>query len=130
MKGLSRVVLYGALAVIVFDAIAAIASLQLGFEYSAAIPGSYMIYATTGFFAWKTSGWKGAALTGLLLGLVDATIGWGISWLIGPGKPPADVTFTPVMWPFVAIVVCATAAFWSLIGAIVARISIRKPQSA
>ena len=130
MKPISRILLYGALAVILFDTAASLASRTLGFAYTSASTGSYLIYAVTGFFAARVLGWKGAALAGLTLGLVDATIGWGISWLIGPGQPPADVTFTPWMWPIIAITVSLTAVICALVGAVVARLSRAKPQAA
>ena len=121
MKSIRHVVWYGAIAVVLFDAIAALASRSMGFAYTNASYGSFLIYAIAGFFGAKVASWKGAALVGLALGLVDATIGWAVSWVIGPGRPP-DTTFSVWMWPVVAISVSITAIICALIGGVVARV--------
>ena len=129
MKPISRILVYGAIAVVLYDAVFSLASRTLGFDYSNASVGSYLIYGITGFFAARVLGWKGAALAGVVLGLVDATIGWGVSWLIGPGRLAENATFTPWMWPVIALTVCATAVIFALAGALLARLSRRKPQA-
>lgn len=114
--------LYGAVAVLVFDGIASFISLRQGVPYGDFSVGSFIIYAIAGFVAAKVAGWTGAVKTGAALGLIDATMGWGLAWLIGPGKLPPDATFTAWMWPVIALTATVSAVVLALIGAAVARV--------
>ena len=86
-------VLIGAgLAILIFDTLGALASNRLGFSYSSLAPGSFIIYAGAGFFGGWRAGWFGAVLAGAAAAFIESTIGWGISWALGPGRPPAGFT--------------------------------------
>ena len=130
MKDLSRVLLLGALAIVLYDAIAALGSTSLGFPYSRTAYGSYLLYTVIGFFATRTGGTKGALAAGLTLGLVDATVGWAVSALIGPGRPPAGMSFTILMWLVVAVTFCITATICALLGALTSRFVDSRPKTA
>lgn len=130
MKGLPRVLFFASIALVLFDAIAALASESLGFSYGSAVYGSYLIYGLTGFFAARIGGTRAAIIAGVALGLVDATIGWGVSWLIGPGKPAIDTALTIWMWLVVAITVCITATICAVVGAFATRFVGSRPKAA
>jgi hypothetical protein len=84
-----RIVLLGGLAIICFDALAAVASQRFGFAYSKASIGSDIIYACIGFLATEgTASITRGILAAAMVGVLDATIGWWVSWLIGPGRIP------------------------------------------
>lgn len=114
-----NVVLLGIAAVVVYDTLASIGSLALGFPYAGAAVGSLAIYFGAGFFAARyKSRWFGL-LAGLVVGLSDATIGWGISWALGPGRFPAGTfTFVQLLLSAASAVVLATicAGIGSVIG--------------
>jgi hypothetical protein len=76
-----------ALAIVAFDAVASIISRTAGIEYTKFAYGSYLIQAAAGFFGRRSglSFW-GATLLGTWVGFVEATVGWAVSWWIGPGR--------------------------------------------
>jgi hypothetical protein len=110
-----RIVLIGCAAVLAFDTAGAIAAEANDFDYEALWPGSFLIYAATAFLTARAAGnVRGGALAGLALAATDATFGWAISWLIGPGAPdPADRDAATVV--VAALLVAATGA---IIGAV------------
>ena len=83
---LTRLIVFGSIAVVVFDVIASIASMVLSVPYASFSIGSILIYAVAGYVAARLKPLHFSAWVGGLIGLVDATIGWAISWKIGPGK--------------------------------------------
>jgi hypothetical protein len=81
-------------AVLVFDAVAASIAQKTGGDYRVFGVGSILLYAGCGAVA-ALSTEHAADLTaaisapfevGLLIGVIDSTIGWGISAVIGPGR--------------------------------------------
>jgi hypothetical protein len=115
MSPANKVLLFGCGAVVGFDALASILSMSLGFQYSSASIGSFLIYAAGGFFAARArSRWYSIGV-GIALGLTDATIGWALSWALGPGRTPTGaITFAE--WCTVAVVVVVGAAICAGIG--------------
>lgn len=111
----------GSLAVVLFDGAASLLSLQGGFAYSSAAWGSYVLYVAVGFFAARAGGVWSALRGGVVVGLVDASLGWGLSWFIGPGRPPSGVV-SLASWTTVAIIVTITAAMCAAVGALGNRI--------
>ena len=53
------------------------------------------------------------------MGLVDSTLGWYISWTMGPGKPEIDMDATMIIATI--IIVTLLAAFIGMIGGFFAR---------
>jgi hypothetical protein len=122
MTSWKRVALIGTGAVIAFDAVASLASRAVGFQYGWATVGSWIIYAICGYFAAHVVSQgqlKVAASTGVLLGSVDATLGWYVSWLIGPGRVVGGLT--PILWTSAAVVVIATSTALATLGGILCR---------
>ena len=87
-----RIVLGGMLGVFVFDAVGSFAAKGLGFAYSLLIPGSLLIYGTVAAMVARRRDWAMGLLAATLLALTDVTLGWAVSWLIGPGKPESGLT--------------------------------------
>ena len=117
-----QVALIGAATVVVFDAVSATASRLVGFPYGRGVIGSFLIYAATGYFVAKAGlrhRLRAAALAGAILGLTDATLGWAVSWAIGPGRPATGLT--PAMWLIVAALVMVGAAVLATVGGVAAR---------
>lgn len=81
---MNRLIGVGVAAVLLFDALAATASRAMGFRYIWASVGSFLIYLTIGAVATRYGGLRTAAIAGLCVGVVDATIGEAISRAIGP----------------------------------------------
>jgi hypothetical protein len=86
-----QTLLIGSTSVVVYDAVASVASTALGFRYGLASIGSLALYAAIGAFAARTKSRSFSLAAGAIAGLSDATAGWGILWLIGPGRPPSGI---------------------------------------
>jgi hypothetical protein len=115
-----RLVLFLGGAIVLFDAVASIASRQLGFPYTNAAVGSYILYAIGGFLAARRVNLTFAAQLGVVLGLVDATLGWAVSSTIHPNAPPMP-RITIGTWVFVASVVVLTSVVCALVGGAIGR---------
>jgi len=78
------VALLGCCAVLLFDAVGAVAARRIGFSYKRLAAGSLALYAATGFFA---AGENGLVLVGAAAGAavaaVESTFGWRISRAVG-----------------------------------------------
>lgn len=123
-----RVVGLGAVSVLVFDTVASLASKGLGFPYGYASIGSVLIYCAVGYFVFRRWSLIRAVGAAILVELVDATLGWFISWQIGPGALPIDqvsstIIVTTLVSVFVFAVLCA------LVGSAIARV-VYGPRSA
>ena len=87
---LRRIVVFGLIAVVAFDVLASLASRKLSFWYGYATIGSWLIYVTVGLLAGRVASVRAATAAGAAVGFVEATLGWAISWLIGPGRVSLD----------------------------------------
>ena len=110
----------GASVVLCYDTAAALASRRFGFRYSRAQIGSYLLYAAIGYATVR----NGTAVTpytaGAVIGLVDVTAGWAVSWAIGPGRPPSG-TLVPRQWLFIAAIMVMVAGICGMLGGALAR---------
>lgn len=121
MNSYWKVIGIGIAAVLVFDTLASLASVALHFPYAYASFGSILIYASIGFAVFRSNGLRSAIVAALLVESVDATIGWGISWVIGPGAIPegqVNAFFIATTIAFVMLFAVACA----LVGATASRI--------
>jgi hypothetical protein len=105
----TRILLTGALIVLIFDTLGATASRLLGFRYSILTIGTYAIYLLITYRAGKQVGLLPAVLIGAALGLVDATLGWAISWAIGPGRPDQPMSGALIAGAVVFVVMLGAA---------------------
>ena len=127
MTGLPRVLVIAALTVVVFDTIGSLASNATGFPYGLLAPVSFLIYAAAGFFAFRHGGFRTAAVGGGMTALVDATLGWAISWVIGPGRPPEGLGMGFLLFTAASVVVMAVLL--GLAGGLVARLTGKRPRA-
>ena len=121
MNKLWKIVSTGIVAVLLFDTAASLAAKGLGFPFAYASIGSVLIYAMVGYFAYRRSGLVRAIGAAVLVELVDATLGWFISWQIGPGALPTDQVTPPIIATTV-VTVLVFSAVCALIGAAIARV--------
>ncbi len=75
--------------ILAFETIASLVSLATGWRYSLGNIGSLAIYAGIGFLAGRRFGIKRAVGVTVTVAAVESTVGWAISWAIGPGREPA-----------------------------------------
>ena len=124
MSPRARVIAGGIVVVLLFDLVASYASLALEFSYARASVGSYFIYLITGVFSARaatTSRAREGAISAAIVGFADASAGLAISWIIGPGRPPAGTLSAAEWMVTAAIVVLFAGAVGFLGGAVGAR---------
>ena len=113
------------LSVVGFDAIASLASLAFGFPYSYAALGSAVLYIVFAYFAARMLGFWAALSLGAVMGLTDVTIGWAVSWAIGPGR--IDIgPLTPSDWIYTAAFATILGAIYGLIGGGIGALTVRR----
>jgi hypothetical protein len=115
-----RVALLGMASVVVYDALASLASLGIGFSYAYSAFGSLVLYCAFGYWASRVRSILFAATVGALMGLADATLGWAVSWVLGPGRWEVGTLSVPA-WALVALQVGAVATLAALVGGVVGR---------
>lgn len=123
MRPLLWVILSGATVISLYDGIGAFIALSIGFDYGWLAIGSFVFYVLFGFLAGRTSGWICGLAIGAFLGLIDSTLGWAISWTIGPGKPSAVVNVLTVGVTIVFVTI--VAAVLGLIGGLISLLAKR-----
>ncbi len=119
-----RVIVGGIVAVLMFDLAASFAARALAFPYVRASVGSYFIYLLIGVAASRaatTSRAKQGAIAAAIAGLADASLGWAIAWIIGPGRPPDGMLSLTAWFLTAAIGVLFAAGVGFLGGAVGAR---------
>ncbi len=107
-------VLLFSLVVLVLDTLGALAAQRLGFRYTELATVSLLIYFTVGWTLYPNHSIALAAVAGMVVGLVDSTLGWAISWKIGPGKPQ-DASRNKILTAVVTVPMLA--AFFSAFAA-------------
>src|SRR5258707_8094216 len=102
MQPIILVLVGGAIAVLVLDTIGSFASRRFGFNYGSLRVISWVLRIGTGFFAARYGGISLSVLVGGIVAFIDATLGWYISWIIGPRRPkrkiPAKLISGIVFW--------------------------------
>jgi hypothetical protein len=110
------VILLATAAVLIFDTMGSLASRRFGFAYSRLMVGSFAIYLAVGLGTASDGSLIPCVLAGGIIGLVDSTLGWAISWRIGPGRPAVKhVTISSILGT-VAFVTVLGAAFGAIGG--------------
>jgi len=121
-----RLALIAGCVILAYDTLASSASRLTGIPYGRFAVASYLLQIAAAFVARRSgSSAMQAVLLASWVGIVEATIGWGISWLIGPGHPTAFVG--PATVVAIAIIVAVTASVCGGFGAALA--SIGRPSS-
>jgi len=109
-RSVGAILIGGMVAVIVFDALGAFASKRLGFGYALLIPGSLLIYGTVAALVARRRDVGEGLLAALALAITDLTLGWTVSWFIGPGRPAGGVTIMSVLGAVITAFVLAGLA--------------------
>jgi hypothetical protein len=121
VKELTKIVIVAIVGVIVLDALTSVASRTIGFPYSLAGVVTIAIYCATGFYATRYANLKVGLLASAIVGFVDSTVGWAISWIIGPGRPEGKTTATGGLVLTIASVILV-ATISGLFGGILSKI--------
>ena len=123
-RKLAVVLALSGLAIVLLDVVAAVATMRYRFDYDRIAWISYAVYALAGFFSARCTGATEpveasygialGALGGASTALVDSSLGWAVSWIMGPGRPPGG-------WPgfgFIAYVVGTVVAYGTGLGVV------------
>ena len=116
------IILAGAGAVLAYDTLGSFASKRMGFAYRRLAKGSYVIYAVVGFCAALVGAFWSGVQSAAVVGLVDATAGWFISWQIGPGRLPEGTVLNEGKFLVIVVLVTLMATGAGGIGAGVATV--------
>lgn len=116
-----RVAIAGVVAVLAFDTVAALVSRATGLDYSYGAIGSWLLTGVAGYHAAR--GRRGdrlpaATAVGVVIGIAQTTIGWALSWAIGPGR--IGEPLTPGLWLGIAATVAAITTVVAAIGGLCA----------
>jgi|GEM_PF-5766082 len=126
-----RIAVAGSLAVILLEMFGSVASSRFGVPYSSIAIILLLIYVCVGIATgpWAVRTRHSAALFGIaggaIVGLVDATIEWGIYAATGPGRPPATPGFIALAGAFAVL----TGPVVALLGSVTAAAIYRGPRS-
>jgi hypothetical protein len=112
--------------VLTFDAVGSLAARRYSFRYSKLAPASLVLDFLIGFMAAQLTDTDTAVLVGVMVGAVDATVGFLISWVIGPGRVEWErmglrLSAGPALRMFVTMVVLAGGL--ALLGGILSAIT-------
>jgi hypothetical protein len=120
MKVFVRYVFTGAVLVVVLDAIYAALSLYSHIAYAWFTLPQMAFYAILAWIVTRNlANWRAGAATAFIVSIVEATLGWWVSALIGPGRPPERGAVMLVSGALFAI------ALSSIVGAISAGLTAR-----
>lgn len=108
MKEVIKIIVLGAIVVVTYDTVTALVSQSSNISYGLFSIGSFLIYLIFGFLVARKSRWFAGIVAGTVLGLVDSTLGWAISWNLGPGKPEFEMNAIFVAATIVSVVVLAS----------------------
>ena len=117
------VLLFGVIA-IVFDGIWASIAKARNLSYAKGAWVSFLIYFVAGGFASKNNNILYGLLSGMGVALIDATIGWWISWRVGPGRLPSTISEKELPQKIVTAIVNVTliGGLFGIAGAFILRI--------
>ncbi len=79
----------GSAAVLAIDALGSFACRRSGIPYQLLMILSVVVYALVGVLGSRAGSAFPGAAAAAIVGLIDSTLGWRISWLIGPVRSPS-----------------------------------------
>lgn len=122
MAPTARLTALASIGIVLFDAVASVVSRSTGLGYGFFAIGSFAIYVLVGNKAYRMTGsLRTATLISVATGFVEGTLGWWVSWLIGPGRPAAGDPSVPAIIAIGTLAAMLFAAFGSQLGARLAR---------
>jgi hypothetical protein len=104
--------------VVLFNLVASLIARRSEVSYGRFVAGSFAIYAVTGGTAVAFGGLPGAALAGMAVAFAEATVGWAVSWWLGPGRPPAELRNASSVSAAIVLIIFTGAAVGALGGAL------------
>ncbi len=113
-----RLILLGAVTVVSFDALASLLLPLVGGSLLWMFAGQGLVYFGTGVAAGRLGGFWTGARCGAAVAAIDATVGWGVTWLMGTGQVSR---LTPAAVALVLVVMVSVGAAAGGIGAVLAR---------
>lgn len=114
MRRLVRISVIASMVVLLYDAVASLVSLSAGIDYTWFVIGSAINALLFGFISGREGQWFDAGIVGAVMGLVDSTLGWTISWSLGPGRPDSEMSISEI--GFVVIFVTIDTAILAFVG--------------
>ncbi len=113
---MARWLVIGPIVVVAFDTLASVAARTFDFDYDSLWRLSVLLAVAIAFLAARDTGLvKAGVFAGLALEFANSTVGWAVSWLIGPGAPaPADRQALPIV--LAALAVTAVGAIEGFVG--------------
>lgn len=87
----------GAASVVAFDVLGSLICKATGISYDVLWPGSLLIYGTVAALVGWRRDWHTGLFAGFAMGGVDLTLGWWVTWMIGPGRPPGGFSWSALM---------------------------------
>ena len=116
----------GSLAIVAYDAITAFGANLYGYEYGTFPPGlmgSLLIHAVPPFLAGRDSGMiRTAVAVSAVIGFVDATVGWAVSWFLIGGAAAGTEGASPVT---IILTVALVTGLFAVVGLAAGAIAIR-----
>ena len=88
-----------------WEVVSAVLALALHIPHERFSPGDFLIYAATGFALARRRGVFAGPVGGAAIAAIDATLGWTISWWIGPGRPPGGFAHPAMVAVTIPIVI-------------------------
>ena len=87
-----QVILTFGIIAIVFDGIWSLVVRANGYTYSKGAWVSFLIYAVAGAVTIQNGNLINGLISGVGVAAIEATIGWWVSWVIGPGRLPDTIS--------------------------------------
>jgi hypothetical protein len=115
-------ILITALAIVAFDAIASFISRAFHVDYTNFMWLSFLLYVAVGFWGAQRKGFVYGMLLGTFAGLVDSTLGWFVSRMVGPFLRTDIPKLEPLIIAIVIIVVTASAFALGSLGALLCKL--------
>ena len=103
-----RFILIGSAFIVAYDFLSALMSTATGIQYGFFSVGSFILYTVFGILVGLNSKWFLGLFAGAVMGLVEATIGWTVSWYMGPGKPTVEINTLSIAATIVVVVLLAS----------------------
>jgi len=110
------------LAIVAFDAIGSFVSRAFQVDYTNFMWLSFLLYVAVGFWGAHRKGFVYGMLLGTFAGLVDSTLGWFASRMIGPFLRTNIPKPEPLIIAIVIIVVTASAFALGSLGALLCKL--------
>jgi hypothetical protein len=129
MKIAKTVLIFGMI-ILLFDTVTALFSLTYSVSYTKFVFGSWLIYVMSGFVVERANWlWKSIVMGTAIAG-IDSTLGWLISWQLGPGRIPERLITTDELkygTIFITIIIVTlTGSVMGLVGGAIRSVVDRK----